>query len=102
MLAVAVHDLAAIQQRADHLDIRAELAERHRWQPHRIAAREAGTNAENGTAGGKQVDGGNRMSGDGFDPITGNRNAGGELDAPGMFGRERQAYVDITVDHLRI
>ena len=101
-LALAVHHFLAAQQLAAHLDILAHPFELDRRQAHRIASGKAGADTQHRAARREQVDGRDRMGGDRLDAVGGNRHAGAELDSLRMLGGEREAYVDVAVDHLRI
>src|SRR5277367_2478888 len=101
-LALAVEHFFAAQQLAAHLDVLAHTLEPDGRQAHRVASGKAGANTQYRTAWREEVDGRDRMRSDRLDAIGGDRHAGAELDSLRMFGGERQAYVDVAVDHLRI
>src|SRR5262249_18749754 len=58
--------------------------------------------SENRPARSQQVYCRDGMSSDRFDPIAWNRNTGTQLYPFSMLGCERQAHVNVAVDHLRI
>src|SRR5216684_2921520 len=97
-----VIDRLAVEQRADHAQVLAELLERHRMLPHHTHRGVPRPDPEKDAPRRDLVDRRDRMRGNRRDTSAGNRDAGANLDALGGLRRERHRGVAVGPDHLRV
>src|SRR5713101_5950420 len=97
-----VIDRLAVEQRADHAQIFAELLEWHRMLPHHAHRGMPRPDPEKDAPRRDLVDRRDRMRGNRRDTSAGNRDAGANLDALGGLRRERQRGVAVGPDHLGV
>src|SRR5216684_1680550 len=100
--AEGVFDRLAVEQRADHAQIFAELLERHRMLPHHAHRGMPRPDPEKDAPRRDLVDRRDRMRGNRRDTSAGNRDAGANLDALGGLRRERHRGVAVGPDHLGV